>query len=340
MDIISCGAKGLLTMFVRLSKAWILLYIMGVCVTNILAVETSDTDRIVAIVNDNIIVLSELDQALEPYRERLKTLGYSSEKEQEMLYEVREKVLDQLIDDELRDQEIAKNEISVEDKEVDDAIERVKIDSRLTDEELREALAQEGLTLEAYAESIREDILRARLVNLKVRSQIIITMEDTKSYYERNKDKYGSKTKYHLRHILMKPSSLDDETRNGAIREDMQAVLGKLREGQPFESLATTYSESPTADSGGDLGVFKLDTLSSRIKEAVAALKPGEFTSVIDTDQGYQIFMLQDIIEEPGIPLEDVRSEIDDTLYNEIISKKYDSWIETLRKQAHIKIIR
>lgn len=340
MDMINNDGKGFAAMLGRFSRALFFFCIMGGGVSDILAVETSDIDRIVAVVNDDIIVLSELDLALEPYRERVKTLGYSSEKEQEVLYEVREKILNQLIDDKLRDQEIAKSDISVEDREVDDAIEHVKKESYFTDEELREALAQEGLTLEAYAERVKEDILRAKLVNLKVRSQIIITEEDVKSYYERHKDKYGSKTKYHLRHILMEPSPLDDEKRNEAIEEKLHVVLNKLREGQLFENLAKQYSESPTADSGGDLGVFKLDTLSSQIKTAVAALKPGEFTSVIDTDQGYQIFMLQDIIEEPGVPIEDVKSEIDDALYGEIIAKKYDSWIETLRKRAHIKIIR
>jgi len=295
----------------------------------------------VAIINNDIIVLYELEEELKPYRERLKALGYTPEKEKEMLYEVRENLLNQLIDEELANQEIAKNEdIIVTFKEVEEAIEQVKQQSYLTEEELRDALALEGMTMEQYTEKIRNEILRGKLISQKVRSQVIITQEDVKGYYGRHKDKYGGKTKYHLRHILMKRSSLDDEKENRAIRQKMEDLLADLQDGQAFQALAKAYSESPTADTGGDLGTFSLDTLSDRIRTAIAGLKPGGYTPVIDTDQGYQIFLLQDIVEEPGTPIEDVTPEIEEALYNEIMDKKYREWIESLRGQAHIKIIR
>jgi len=306
-----------------------------------IALESSRSDRIVAIVNDDIIVLSELEKELKPYRDRLKALGYTPEKEKELLYEVRENLLNQLIDEELAGQEIAKSEdITVTFKEVEDAIEEVKKQSYLTDEELREALAQEGMTIEQYADNIRDEILRGKLISQKVRSQVIITQEDIRGYYDRHKDKYGGKTKYHLRHILMRPSALDDERGNRSIRRRMDGILADLRSGQDFEALARIHSESPTADAGGDLGTLSLDTLSDQIRTAVADLKPGHHTEIIDTDQGHQIFLLQDIIEEPGTPIGDVTPEIEQALYNEIVDRKYREWIESLRSQAHIKIIR
>ena len=120
----------------------------------------------------------------------------------------------------------------------------------------------------------------------------------------------------------------------------MAEVLEKLRAGQSFESMAKLYSESPLAESGGDLGMFELDTLSKQIRTAVADLKAGEFTQVLDTEQGFQIFALQEKVTIPGTPLEEVSEEIGDTIYSEILDKKYQSWLETLRKRAHIKIIR
>ena len=146
-------------------------------------------DRIVAVVNDDIISLRELNQAIKPYSDKIKRLNYSSEKKQEMLFKVREDFLDQLINRKLTDQKIKRSKISVREKEIDLALERIKKTSLLTDEELRKALSQEGLSMEEYRESLKEQLLRTRLVNLEVRSKIIITEEDINSYYKKNYDK-------------------------------------------------------------------------------------------------------------------------------------------------------
>ena len=120
----------------------------------------------------------------------------------------------------------------------------------------------------------------------------------------------------------------------------MDAVLAKLKAGQSFETMAKTYSESSLAAEGGDLGLFKLHELSPQLQKAIKGMKSGEFTTVLDTDQGYQIIFVQEIIKTPGRPLEEVSSEIERTLFSEIVEEKFQSWLEDLRKQSHIKIIK
>lgn len=304
------------------------------------AVETSGADRIVAIVNDDIIVLSEVNEILFPYQQKIETLGLTQEEEQEALFDVREKVLSQLIDDKLRDQEIVLNKLSVEERDIDSAVEQIKQERYLTDEELREALALEGMTLDVYRQQIREELLRGKLVNSEIRSKIVVTQEDIRAYYEKHSDKYGSKTNVHLRHIILKRSRLGDEKRDSDTRNKIDGVLKKLRAGQSFESMAKLHSESPLGETGGDLGSFELSLLSSQIKAAVADLNPGEFTPVLDTDQGFQIFMLQEKIQVPGVPLEEVSAEISNAVFAEMSDQRYRSWLEALRERAHIKIIR
>jgi len=307
----------------------------------VLAIDANeDGDRIVAIVNDDIIVLSELSQRLQPYEQQVKSMAYPPEKEKETLFQLREKVLNQMIDEKLMDEEIKKQEITLEDKEVNATIERIKKQSYFTDEELRKALAEEGLTMDAYRQQVKEELLRSKLINREVRSKVVITPEDVQSYYDQHKEKYGSKTKYHLRHILMKFPAFADANRKREIRNRMEEIINRLKKGASFEEMANLYSESSTAEDGGDLGEFELDTLSNQIKTAVAQLKPGEFTPVLETDQGFQIFQVQNIINAPGKPMSDVHEEIQNILYNEMGNQKYLSWTETLRKQAHIKIIR
>ncbi len=300
----------------------------------------SDVDRIVAIVNDDIIVLSELEPLLVVFRERIVAMGYPEEKERETLFEIRENILNKLIDDKLRDQEVAKSDITVTVEEVDSAIEGLKQQNALTDEELRAALSVDGLTMADYRKQVREEILRAKLMNQEVRAKIIITQEDVESYYKRNDDKYGGQTNYHLRHILLTFASPVDEDLKEQVKTEMDGILERLGRGEPFEALAKQYSQSPTSRLGGDLGVLELSTLSEKIQAAVVSLTPGETSPPVETDQGYQIFLLQQIITEPGIPLEAVSAEIEEALYKEIIEERYSGWIEKLREGSHIKIIR
>ena len=187
---------------------------------------------------------------------------------------------------------------------------------------------------------IRDELLRQRVVNREVVSRIVVTEADIKEYYDRHSDRYGGETKYHLRHILMKPPALADEKEEREIKSRMERIQERLKAGESFRELAERHSESPVAAQGGDLGQFELSSLSEQIRTAVVDLKPGQFTPVLDTEQGHQIFLLEEIVETPGTPLEEVSEEIQKQLFNEIVNEKYSKWIEGLKKRAHIKIIR
>jgi peptidyl-prolyl cis-trans isomerase SurA len=296
-------------------------------------------DRIVAVVNDDVITLIELNSSLKPYTEKIGSLGYPPEKEQELLFKVRKDMLDRLINQKIEDQEIKRLKVDISEEQIDQTIERIKETNYLTDEQLRAALAKDGLTMEEYRKKIKSQILRTRLVNLKVKSKIVITKEDVKAYYEKHIEDYGGKQKYHLRNIIMKVSLFSDTKKKLEIQARMDEILEKLKAGESFEVLAAKYSESPAASDGGDLGEFEFDSLSPQLQTAIEKIKPGEFTPVLDTDQGYQIFFIEEILSAQGKTLEEVTPEIESKLFNESIDKKYRAWIGDLKEQSVIKII-
>jgi peptidyl-prolyl cis-trans isomerase SurA len=296
-------------------------------------------DRIVAVVNDDIITLFELNRTFKPYVDKIRERGYPLEEESKVLFKTREDILNQLIEQKITDQEIKSLKISISEKEIDQTIERIKEANYYTDEDLRAALAKDGLTMEEYRKQVKEQILRKRLVNLKVTSKIVITKEDIKSYYETHRDKYGGENKYHLRNIIMKVSSLADEKEKLEVKARMDEVYAKLKAGQSFETMAMTYSES-LASEGGDLGLFGLHELSLQLQKAIKGMKAGEFTPVLYTDQGYQILFVQEIVNTSGKSLEEVSPEIERILFDDIVDNKFQSWLEDLRKQSHIKIIK
>ncbi|OEU66369.1 MAG: hypothetical protein BA867_10880 [Desulfobacterales bacterium S5133MH16] len=297
-------------------------------------------DRIVAVVNDDIITLFELNRSFKPYEEKIRKLGYSTDKEHKMLFKVREDMLNRLIDQKLKDQEIERLKIKIDEREIDQTIERIKEENFYTDEDLRHTLANEGLTMEEYRERIKEQILRTKLINLKVRSKIVITKEDITSYYNNHPDKYGGKKKYHIYNIIIKVPLFADETEKDKIKARMDEILTELKAGESFENMARTYSESSLGAEGGDLGLFRLDELSPQLRNAIKEMQAGEFTPVLDTDQGFQIFFVKEIVKTSGKPLEEVSPEIEKILFNEIVEKKFQSWLEELRNQSAIKIIK
>lgn len=334
--------KGIIGIIKR-SVCLVICSILVLCFTAVnIAGSAEVVDRIVAVVNDDIVTFSELNQFINPYTDKIKTLGYSLEKEREMLFKVREDILNQLIDQKLTDQEIKRFKISVTEKEIDAAVERVKEINYYTDEELRGKLAGEGLNMEEYRKSIKEQILRAKLVNREIKSKVVITRQDVKSYYEEHSDKYCKEKKYRLKNIIIKVPPFTDEAKKFSIQKRMEAVIAKLKAGQPFEEMAKSYSDSSGSESSGscDLGLFAINELSPQLQEAIKGLGTGEFTSVLDTDYGYQIFYISEVVDSPGRSLEDVTAEIEEKLFREMVDKKFRSWLDDLHKKSHIKIIR
>lgn len=297
-------------------------------------------DRIVAVVNDDIVTLAELNDLLKPYTSQIQASNYPAQQERKMIFSIREKVLDELIRQRLTDQEIRKANISVSDPEIDSTIERIKEARLFTDEELREALGQRGLSMEKYRSQLKTQILRTKLINLEVKSKIVITEEDITAYYKSHPEIYGGEKKFHLRNIMLKRPLLPDKRAIAAVYQRMETIIEKVKSGESFEKMAMEYSESPLAADGGDLGSFELKALSPQIQDAIKGLGPGECTDVLETDQGYQLFYIDEIITAPGKSIEEVSGDIREKLFNEIVDKKFQSWLEDLREKSHIRMIK
>jgi peptidyl-prolyl cis-trans isomerase SurA len=297
-------------------------------------------DRIVAIVNDELITLFDLNKTLQPYEENIKALGYAPEKERETLFKLRTDLLNRLIERKLTDQVVKRYNIEVSEEEIDSALERIKESRSMTDEDLRAGLGQQGLTLEEYRKNIKSQLLRNKLVNREVKSKIVITENEIKVYYDTHREKFAGEKKYHIWNIFIRLPEFADESSRSLARGKMESVITQLKQGQPFESLAAEDSDSPSAPKGADLGLYRLDELSPQLQEAVAVMKAGDFSPILETDMGYQIIYVQKIVETDEKPLAQVKSEIQQILYNEAVDNKFQAWLEEIRKRAHIKIIK
>ena len=306
-------------------------------------------DRIVAVVNNDAITLVELNSAIQPYIEKLESSGYSPEKKNDIVYKLTGDMLNRMIERKLTDQEAKRVKITVSDKEVDNAIERLKQSQLMSQEELEKAIKDDGLSFADYREKIREEILRPKLINQSIKSKVVITDSDIKKYYEEHNQNFSGKKRYYLRNILLTSpdysGSVDKSGENGSDtdREELKRRAEKIKQrldaGEDFKTIATAESQAPNAPEGGDLGFFDWDILSDTIRNAVEPLKAGQHTGVIATDQGYQIFYVENIESQNLTSLDDVSKEISKKLYDDIVEKKFREWLDDLKKKSHIKIM-
>ncbi len=309
------------------------------CLSVVTAAHAELVDRIVAVVNDDIILQSEVDQMLRVIKLSLEQQGYSQIQVEQILKDQRSRLISQLIDDKLKDQQVRRYNIEIDDKEVEQTIDRIQQVNNASDEELLRALELSGTTYAQYVQQIREKMLRSRLVAREVSSKIVVTDADVAAYYNAHKAQYGGLVKYDLRHILMRVAPYDGARKRTQIHKQMEALYERLQNGEAFDKLAALYSNANTAPQGGKLGVFSEKSLTDQVRQALAGLGEKQFTHVLDTEQGYQIFYIEKIIGSGGKSLEEATAEIQEKLYADIVDRQFQAWLEKLRKKSHIQII-
>ncbi len=306
---------------------WSILFLMMIYWIFSCSVSAEVIDKIVAIVDSDIITLVELNKATSVYRNKIEAEAHSDDQKLKMIQEINVKVLNALIDNSLTQQEAIKYRISVPDSAIDSIVKNMMESRSMSPEQLEKALDNDGLTLTEYRKNIKEQILRNKLINHAVKSKVVVLESDIKLYYNNHKEDYAGQKKYYLRNILIN-------------KEDkIQEISSQLNAKKNFKELAKQYSIAPNAKDGGDLGLFDIQNFPDNIKTEIAKLKKGQFTDIITTPQGFQIFYIEDIVFDGGKTYDQARDEIHKILYNAQAEKKFTTWLESLKKKAHIEIM-
>ncbi len=296
-------------------------------------------DRIVAVVNDDIVTHMEVEAEMVPYVKRIKEAGYTTDVEQDMIYRVRRDVVKKLVDQKLTDQEIKRYNITVSEEDIDNNIEQIKADKKWTDEDIRTALKKEGLSMESYRNELKQQALRSRLVNRAVKSNIVITKEDIAAYYADNMEKFAGEVKYRLRNIIMRVAEGASVAEKAAAKQKMQQLHLELIDGKSIESVIQEERDSSNTLFSSDLGVLNYKDFAPQLKAALDGLPKGAYTTILKSPQGYQIFYIEDILREDAQSLEQAAPKIEDILFKSLAEKAFANWIEELRQSSHIKII-
>jgi peptidyl-prolyl cis-trans isomerase SurA len=294
-------------------------------------------NRVVAVVNNEVITLFELNTRIKEMTgvdpEQMKA------QDEKRYLEMRRRILDFLIDEKLAQEKIREQNIVVTDREVDAAIERIKEEKKMTHEDLVAGLKKINLTYEAYRQNVKADIERMRLINLEVKSKIIVREEKLLEYYEAHKSEFSKEERIRLSAIFLKGDGATAPPQDMGLKDRVAQVLQRLEAGEDFGALARALSQGPGAKEGGDLGYFKPQQLEPELVRAIQSLSVGGVSGPIYRPYGVQILKI--VARESGgvMPFEQVKETIYDVLYREEINRSYTHWIKELRDKAFTKII-
>ncbi|OQW33061.1 MAG: hypothetical protein A4E19_06870 [Nitrospira sp. SG-bin1] len=280
-------------------------------------------DRIVAIVNSELIMLSDVKREFETEQERLSRELRGSDLAQR-LKTAEYMALTKLIERRLQLQEAKAKRVEVSDLEVKQALEQMKRQGNPLD-----------IANPEHVRSVRDQLLLMRVVDQHIRGNITVGDSELKRYYQEHRNRFALPEEYHLSQIIMQPRSPDGLA--DALLKARRA-MDELKRGEKFEDVAMQYSDGANALQGGRLGWVRQGELLPVIEQAVTHLVPGGISDIIESPEGIQIIRMDDRKPKQFRPYEDVRRELQELVYRQKSEDMYQSWLVELKNKAYIEI--
>jgi peptidyl-prolyl cis-trans isomerase SurA len=293
-------------------------------------------DRVVAKVNGDIIVLSAVQEKAGYISQQLKA-GQGKLPDNMSEEQLLEKVLNDMVDEKLQLQEARKIMLSVDEKKVEQAIDEIKSNNKINQEQLVIMLENEGKTLEGYKQQVRDQILVSQIIGYEMSRSPAISDKSVQKYYLKHQKEFLEAKKTFFRHILFifEPGITDENKRVKIIKA--KQVLRQIKAGRDFEDLAKKYSEDVSSSSGGEIGYVAKGNLVAEFEEAAFKLKEGEVSDLVETRYGLHIIKNDHIVPGRVKPMDEVKEQIRERLMRETRKAHYENWMASLKKSAFVE---
>jgi peptidyl-prolyl cis-trans isomerase SurA len=298
--------------------------------------KTFVVDRVVAVVNDAVILDSELDVRLLPMMGDVEQIADPTERKRR-LEKLRMQMLDDMVNEELIVQAAREAKIEVEASDVNAALEEIKKQNNLDDKQFNAALAAQGYTLSAYKNDLRRQLTRLKAVNQLVRSRVQVTDDDVRARYDAMVRRSESVSAVRLAHILIEVPEKATDAQVAAAKERAATAVARARGGEDFAAIAQEMSDdTATKAGGGELGWFERGTLSPEWEAVVFSMEKSEVRGPISGPKGLHVFYVADVKRTEIKPFDALKDQIRGELTRREMDKQTQLWIEELRKKAYI----
>jgi parvulin-like peptidyl-prolyl isomerase len=295
-------------------------------------------ERVVAVINDSIILRSELDTRMIPLMQDVQSITDPKERERR-IEKLRVQALDDMVNEELIVQAAEAAKIDVEASEIQAAIDEIKSTNNLTDAQLAEALAQQHYTMANYKQDLRRQIMRLRAVNQLVAPKVNVTDEDIRARYDQMQRRSDAVSAVKLSHMLFKLPEHPTEQQLAEAKERAAKAMQRVSAGEDFAKVAGEVSDDVgTKATGGELGYFQRGSINPEWEPIVFAMEKGDVRGPVSGPQGLHVFQVTEVQKSNLKPYAEMKEQLSRELRRKEMDKQTQTWIEDLRKKAYIDI--
>ncbi len=296
-------------------------------------------DRVAAVVNGEVITESEMDTYLRPIYQQLQAEPQPREAVEEKLRDIRNKLLNQLIEDKLVYQEASKLNIQVDPAEVENEVEQMKRQTP-KDKDFDEILEMQGLSMKDLKERVKRQIMIRRLHDQEVRAKIVVSPVEVEEYYRAHLNEFANEELIKVRSLTIRKSpeaqekGLTDENAMNKIKD----FRNRISSGENFSALVKQYSEDTRAKNGGTSDWIKRGEMNPEIDKAIFETDAGKMTEIIESPMGYHLFQVTDRQTARQRSFDEVRDEAQAIVYRKKFDERFSEWMLELKRNAYISI--
>lgn len=271
-------------------KLWkhTLLTLVGLFTLGLAQAQPVEMDRVAVVVNDGVILQSDIDAALLTVKANAQEKGRSLPA-QDVL---RDQVVEKLIIDTLQQQEADRIGVRIDDERLNQAINDIARDNEQTPEQLRATITAQGLTYAEFREQIRKDMAASEARNALVRRRINILPAEVDTLAEILAQETNATVQYKISHIQLRFSESQDKS---AVEAQAKQLVQELNDGADFSKMATTYSKGPKALEGGDWGWMRKEEMPTIFADQIKMQNKGTIIGPFRSGVGFHILKIDDV---------------------------------------------
>ncbi|MDX1553994.1 MAG: peptidylprolyl isomerase [Marinobacter sp.] len=270
--------------------ARILLVLMVVAMSATVQAERKLLDQVVAVVNDDVILQSELEARINTIVGRLSAQGTGLPPRDVL----EERVLEQLITESIQLQMADRAGMRISDNELNETMASIARRNNMTLEQFEQQLGEEGVTYREAREQIRNEMITSRVQQRQVGNRVRVTDREVENYLAATAGQGRSNVEYELAHILIEVDDFNDEEEVNAVREKVESLREEIAAGRDFREVAVAESDASNALDGGNMGWRAENRLPSLIANVVPDLEPGTVSPVLQNNSGFHLVMVMD----------------------------------------------
>lgn len=312
-------------------KLFVLVILSAVCLP--LPVKAETVSKVVAVVNG--VSLSEADLNQEINIIMPMNQPFHGKISDEKMKKVRSDAMNILVDYELRAQDARSKGIKIPQAVIDEEMSKM-IKKFKSKEALAAAYKGAGFTNKTFLRIMERRLLAEKILVSEVDGKVSVTPEKMKNYYDSNASKYNMPEQFRASHILVKVDPGSNQEQRMSYRANADAILKRIKNGEKFEEIAINESDDPSKIKGGDLGYFHSGQAVLEFDEALAKMKVGETSDVVESLHGFHIIRLTDRRPPRQIPFDDIQDKIKKDLISTQKSSLLEEWMSGLYKKAKI----